>query len=110
MAEIIEALRNIDKTVSGYDKPCDYMEVALGGSKLDSYSNKPNVILLQFVYMKKHYQEVINLREFGFKSCWSSIGGFVGIFLGYSILNFPETLGILFHWYQRKKASLALKK
>ena len=42
--------------------------------------------------MDKTYQEIVNERDFGFESFWSSVGGFVGIFLGYSLLEFPDLL------------------
>ena len=102
MEIVFRALGNIEETRSRYVQPCDYMDVSLGTSQINSYVTVPNVILLQFVYMKKIYQEVVNLREFGFQSCWSSIGGFVGIFIGYSLLNFPETLGNLFDWIKKR--------
>ena len=33
------------------------------------------------------YQEIKNEEAFGLDSLWSSIGGFLGIFIGYSLLN-----------------------
>ena len=106
MAEAFEAVTNIGQTMNRYVKPCDYMEVSLGADQLDTYLSAPDVVLMQFVYMKKQYQEVVNLREFGFNSCWSSIGGFVGIFIGYSLLNFPETLANFLIWCGKKKFRL----
>ena len=103
MTEIFAAIKNIGQTMERYVQPCNYMEVSLGASQQDRYlDGGQEILLLQVLYMKKHYQEVVNLREFGFNSCWSSIAGFVGIFLGYSFLNFPGALGNFLIWCQKK--------
>ena len=47
---------------------------------------------MKFLYKEKYYQEIENVRDFGFETFWSSVGGFVGIFLGYSMLQFPELI------------------
>ena len=44
-------------------------------------------------YTDKSYQEILFVRDFGIESVWSGIGGFVGIFLRYSMMQFPEMLG-----------------
>ena len=41
----------------------------------------------------KSYQEIVNIQEFSFESFWSAVGGFLGMFLGYSLLQLPELLG-----------------
>ena len=41
-------------------------------------------------YMDKTYKETTNRRDFGFETFWSSIGGFTGIFLGFSLLQIPD--------------------
>ena len=38
------------------------------------------------------------IEDFNFESFWSGIGGFVGIFLGYSMMQFPEALIYIFHF------------
>ena len=47
------------------------------------------------------FQEIINARDFGVESCWSGIGGFVGIFVGYSILQLPDFLYFVLQWLIR---------
>ena len=47
------------------------------------------------------YQEIDNVRDFGAESCWSGIGGFVGIFLGYSLLQIPKMMVIYFKEMKR---------
>ena len=63
----------------------------------DRYTHKRVTYLdMEFVIANKILQEIIYVREFGIESCWSGIGGFVGIFVGYSILQLPDMLGSLF--------------
>ena len=42
--------------------------------------------------MDDSYQEIENVQDFNFESFFSSLGGFVGIFLGYSLLQVPDLL------------------
>ena len=44
----------------------------------------------EFVQGSEMYQEIENVRDFGVESCWSGIGGFVGIFVGYSLMQVPS--------------------
>ena len=49
---------------------------------------------ISLTYSSKEYQEIINVRGFDFDSMFSGIGGFVGIFLGYSILQVADLLNV----------------
>lgn len=44
-------------------------------------------VVIKFVYQMRTYLEIRNERDYGLDSLWSNIGGFVGIFIGYSLLN-----------------------
>ena len=46
----------------------------------------------------KYYEEIEYSKDFGSESFISNLGGFIGIFLGYSMMQLPELLGI-FHEY-----------
>ena len=46
-----------------------------------------------FNYQEQYYQELRYLPGFDVETFISNIGGFVGIFLGYSMMQFPELLG-----------------
>ena len=48
---------------------------------------------IQIKYVESTYQEIQNVRDFSFETFFSGIGGFVGIFLGYSMLQIPDLLG-----------------
>ena len=54
---------------------------------------KEKMKIFRFVYEEKYYEEIQYVRDFGFESFWSGIGGFVGIFLGYSMMQFPDLIG-----------------
>ena len=50
--------------------------------------------VIKFLYLEKFYQEIRHSEEFGFESFISNLGGFVGIFLGYSLMQLPDLLGM----------------
>ena len=50
-----------------------------------------DIIAMKFIYKMQKYQEVKNEKEFSLEMLWSSIGGFVGMFIGYSMLQFLDT-------------------
>ena len=52
-------------------------------------------ITIKVSYMERSYQETENVQDFSFESFFSSLGGFIGIFLGYSMLQIPELLNNL---------------
>ena len=62
--------------------------------------------LINFRYPEENYQEIENVRDFGFESFWSAVGGFIGIFMGYSMLQIPELLSILPPLFRRLKNKL----
>ena len=53
---------------------------------------KPKDIAIKFIYTEKVYEEIQYTKAIGFESWLSNVGGFVGIFLGYSMMQFPELL------------------
>ena len=101
MKIIYKEVKNKEYVFSEYDQPCEYMEVSLGASQHSS--SYDNVTLLELQYMKHNYQEIVNIKDFELESLWSSVGGFVGIFLGYSLLRVPDLIQILFEWFQTKQ-------
>ena len=48
---------------------------------------------IKFSYQEQQYQELKYSADFDFETFVSNIGGFVGIFLGYSMMQFPQVLG-----------------
>lgn len=100
MAVIFNAIKNKKDVMASYEQPCDYMKVDVGTTQ---QANDPERAFIEIVYMEENYLEIVNVRDFGFESFWSGVGGFVGIFLGYSLLQVPESLHRLWHWFSTKK-------
>ena len=50
---------------------------------------------LSIVYLDKYYEEISELKDFGFEDFISGLGGFIGIFLGYSMMQIPQLFGML---------------
>ena len=54
--------------------------------------------VIKFLYLDKYYEEIQYLKEFDVEGLISNLGGFVGIFLGYSFMQLPELLGRINIW------------
>ena len=48
---------------------------------------------LQISYVEKYYEKITQEEDFGFQDFWANLGGFIGIFLGYSMMQIPDILG-----------------
>ena len=59
-------------------------------------------IEIRYQDLGSRYFETINSRDFGFENLWSSLGGIVGIFLGYSIMNIFEMISKGLKWMYDK--------
>ena len=51
------------------------------------------MLKLHISHNTEDFQEIVNVKAFDVETLWSSVGGFIGIFLGYSLLQVPELLG-----------------
>ena len=83
---------NFDKFLNLIEKPCDDMLVLTIDSVDNNPNPKPSDIAIKFVYSTQLYEEIQYIRAIGFESWLSNVGGFVGIFLGYSMMQFPDIL------------------
>ena len=86
------------KIMSLYHQPCNYMKVSVETVQQPNYQR---YILFQFIYMNENYEEYVNFRDFDIEGLGAGVGGYVGIFLGYSFLQIPSTLNSLFMWMKR---------
>ena len=83
----IQHYRNI---LNSYTSPCIQMEVlSMFDREEENEWDDPRIM---FVYENREYEEIQNTQSFDLESFVSGIGGFIGIFLGYSILQIPELL------------------
>ena len=68
------------------DPPCSEITTT---SNVAIHRNSRGVFM-RFFYREDRYLEIANLPDFEVNSLWSSIGGFVGIFLGISVYHIAE--------------------
>ena len=87
---LIQEYRTVLKS---YHSPCNQMEVFCKYDKEErNLGDDRNV---KFLYADTVYEEIQNTKSFDLESFVSGVGGFIGIFLGYSILQLPELLGLV---------------
>ena len=98
-----------DKITALYTPPCDEMSIVptIYQKRLGS----PNEFQIIIKYPARNFKEILNKRAFNFEAFWSGVGGFVGIFLGYSLMQLPSILyeGIKIIFSIGNKARLRLK-
>ena len=75
------------------NKPCVEMLNIIGWNWLDVHEESSDEAQVRFHYDDQHYQELIYERAYDFEILVSNIGGFVAIFLGYCMMQFPTILG-----------------
>ena len=102
---------------SSFTMPCNEMSIIVGkeeklkkectGSK-EKCRKEKNDFLLKISYRTQKYQEVRNVEDFGVESLFSYIGGYVGIFVGYSLLNLLDDCFSLTAYFFRVSRNVAL--
>ena len=91
LKKINEYILQYKQILLSYDPPCVDMQVSTKfDEKEDNEWGRPCV---EIFYTNSYYLNIQNEQTFGFESFLSGVGGFIGIFLGYSILQIPELLG-----------------
>ena len=58
---------------------------------------------IELWYEDRYYAEILQLQDFGFQDFISNLGGFIGIFLGYSMMQIPELFGTYYQHYSNFK-------
>ena len=86
---MLKAMISSFKGVSG-GRSCTNMDILVINSKPENQGRKH--ITIRVSYLENTYQETENIQDFTFETFFSSLGGFIGIFLGYSMLQIPELL------------------
>ena len=76
-----------------YLPPCSEMSNIVTVNENVARFNDANItnLILKFEY-PTNYRETVNKRSFNVYDLWSQIGGVVGIIIGYSMAQIPETL------------------
>ena len=95
--KIFNYLADKPKTLNLEDRSCKDMSIVAnteeGGYSIQGVSPSGEIkyyLVLRFHYLNCMFQRISNVREFGFESLWSSMGGLLGFFLGYSLLQLPD--------------------
>ena len=96
MKEYLPYYGNVTKGTQLYTPSCNKMMVTYDMTKSDSDGS--GLLEFKIHYSTDNYKEIRNIRQFGLYDLWSQIGGFVGIFLGYSLLQIPEIITNLISW------------
>ena len=91
LAEVYNYINDHKRMLIKLDLPCL--------DRFDSvvYNWKPtkndNISQIKFTYKDRYYEEILYSKDLGFESFWSGIGGFAGLFMGFSIMQIPPLLG-----------------
>ena len=71
-------------------RPCIDMYNIVGWNWVNrEKENTSEEVVIKFTYQEKYYQELEYLPDFDLETFISNVGGFVGIFLGYSLMQVP---------------------
>ena len=110
MEKIWSRLQNLNEIQLSYDPPCNQMKLAVTVVGQPTTHKRIPLFEYSFKYMEKTYEEIVNEREFGINSLWSSVGGFVGIFVGTSLSQLPTLIAAACSWIQKiLKTNMAKK-
>ena len=94
LAKVHQLVTDFRRVMSSYEPPCVEMQIPVNVNReqqSSSYLSRQN-LKLSISYTTETFQEIVNVKDFSVEAVWSSIGGFIGIFLGYSLLQLPEVL------------------
>ena len=90
MKMIANFTANIEKPMSLYDPPCHEMTIVAGAERTH-YADKDH-LMIKFNYLNEMFLEIANGERFSAQGFLCRIGGFLGMFLGFSLLQIPDLL------------------
>ena len=90
LSNVYEILGDYKDALRSYNPPCIDMSVVLRDQHNQPLKNQHQEIDIKLIYNEGKYQEIVNTRDFGMDNFWISVGGFVGLFLGYSLSQISE--------------------
>ena len=88
--------QNFGEILSTHDPPCDDMQTSTNVNQKRRFGSW--LLAVYLTYTDSKYQEIINEKEFSLETFWSSVVGFVGIFMGYSLLQIPHLIELVGIW------------
>ena len=86
--------KQVYKIFGIYKPPCNRMRIVTNVKFLNYYQE--DKIKIDFRYLTNEYEEIQNVKDFGLESLVANIGGYVGMFLGFSLLQFSSLLIAMF--------------
>ena len=101
-------IKNYKDILASYDPPCVEMStlVIVNNNMPQEYDEFQIIVR----YTEDVYQKIENSRDISFETYFSGVGGFVGIFCGYSILQFPELMENVLPYITRDNIAAILGK
>ena len=90
LQNVFRALENYKQYFSRYDPPCTDMTILVQINK--DFEQLDDQFQILVTYTEDFYQEIENFQGFTFESFFSGVGGFVGVFLGFSMMQIPDML------------------
>ena len=89
---------NIRKKPEGIESEQEASKV-LGSESASGYG----YLSIKIKYPDDRYHEIVNIQQVTFDSFWSSTGGFIGMFLGYSVMQVPDFIFGIVSWSIKRK-------
>ena len=74
--------------------PCLDMFNSIVWNKFKHRKLDANIALIEISYLENYYEGIKQVEDFGVQDFVSNVGGFIGIFIGYSMMQIPELLGM----------------
>ena len=88
-----------ESILSSFIEPCNEMAITVTSeAEANKKLNKGYDVQVRFTYNMRKYQEIKNDRDFGMESLWSYIGGYVGLFIGCSLLSLLDDAFAILIW------------
>ena len=124
ITELTSNFTTYEKIRNRFEPPCEEMIIVtnvqtrkgrklhwknLNGNEKKDFDEQGLYWDIQFTNVNDRYQVTENSRAFTGESCWAGIGGFIGIFIGVSLMQIPELLAE-FVMLIKSKVSQYLKK
>ena len=94
-------IRNYKDVLASYDPPCvDMTTLVIVDRNLGQTDEQ---FRINVMYAEDFYQEIENGQDISFETFFSGVGGFVGIFCGFSILQAPDFFFGIWDFLRKKK-------
>ena len=81
-------LKETENIIFSLMAPCNEMGISVSSQAISRrHLHSKSEVEIRVTYNMQKYQEIRNERDFGMETLWSCIGGYLGLFVGYSLLS-----------------------